>query len=43
MKAFIAGCAAALVIAVVAAVVLDQLGYGSAEVYSTGNVRLDGS
>ncbi len=40
MKAFIASCAAAIVIAVVAAVVLTQLDYGSAAVYSTTNVRL---
>ena len=40
MKAFIAGCAAAVVLAVVAAVVLNMLGYGSAEVYSSSNVRL---
>lgn len=40
MKAFIAGCAAAVVLAVVAAVVLSMLGYGSAEVFSTANVRL---
>jgi hypothetical protein len=41
MKAFIAGCAAAIVLAVVAAVALNMLGYGAAEVYATGNVRLD--
>lgn len=40
MKAFIAGCAAALILAVVAAVVLNQLGIGSAEMFSTSNVRL---
>jgi len=40
MKAFIAGCAAAVVLAVVAAVGLNMLGFGSAEVYSTANVRL---
>ncbi len=40
MKAFIASCAAAVILAVVAAVVLNMLGYGSAEVYSTANVRL---
>lgn len=40
MKAFVAGCAAAVVLAIVAAVVLNQLGYSSAEVYSTSNVRL---
>ncbi len=40
MKAFIASCAAAVVLAVVAAVVLNQLGFGAAEVYATSNVRL---
>ena len=40
MRAFIAGCAGALLVAVVAAVVLNSLGFSSAEVYSTGNVRL---
>ncbi len=40
MKAFVAGCVAATLIAVVSAVVLGQFGFGSAEVYSTGNVRL---
>ncbi len=40
MKAFVAGCAAAVVLAVVAAVVLNQLGFGTAEVYATSNVRL---
>lgn len=40
MKAFIAGCAAAVVIAVIAAVALNMLGYNSAEIYSTANVRL---
>lgn len=40
MKAFVAGCAAAVVLAVVAAVILPQLGFSSAEVYSTSNVRL---
>ena len=40
MKAFLAGCAAAVVLAVVAAIALNQLGFSAAEVYSTGNVRL---
>lgn len=40
MKAFVASCAVVVVIAVVAAVILNQLGFGAAEVYSTGNVRL---
>ncbi len=40
MKALVAGCAAAVVLAVVAAVVLNQLGFGTAEVYATSNVRL---
>ena len=40
MRAFIAGCAVAVILAIVAAVVLNQLGFGSAETFSTGNVRL---
>ena len=40
MKAFIASCAAAVIIAVVTAVIFTQLGWDSAEVYSTSNVRL---
>lgn len=40
MKAFIASCVATVVIAVLAAVILNQLGFGSAEVYATSNVRL---
>ncbi len=40
MRAFIAGCAAAIVIAVVAFFVLDSLGLSSSNVFSTGNVRL---
>ncbi len=40
MKAFLAGCAAALVIAVAAHFALDSLGLTSADVYSTGSVRL---
>lgn len=41
MKAFLASCAAAIVIAVLAGVILNQLGMDSADVYSTGNVRLN--
>ncbi|MEE8226284.1 MAG: hypothetical protein V3R30_05660 [Kiloniellales bacterium] len=40
MRAFIAGCAAAIVIAVVAFFVLDSLGLSVANVLSSGNVRL---
>ncbi len=40
MKAFIASCAAAVIIAVVAAVIFNLFGWDSAEVYSTANVRL---
>ncbi len=40
MKAFIAACLAAILIAVGAAVALDQLGHSSANVYATSNVRL---
>ena len=40
MKAFIAGCGAALVLAVVAAIVLDQLGLSSQNVFQSPNVRL---
>ena len=40
MKAFLAGCAAAVVIAVVAHFALQALGLTSADVYSSGNVRL---
>ena len=40
MYALIAGCLAAVVIAVVAAVALEQLGGSSADTYSTDNVRL---
>jgi hypothetical protein len=41
MKAFIAGCAAAVVIAVGAYFALESLGLSSSQVYSTENVRLD--
>ena len=40
MKAFIAGTAAAILIAVVAGVVLDVTGSTSADKFSTGSVRL---
>lgn len=40
MRAFLASVAAAIIIAVVAGFVLSNLGRGSAEVYSTPNVRL---
>ena len=40
MKAFLTGCVAAVAIAVVAAVALDQLGGSSAEAYKSDNVRL---
>ena len=40
MKAFVASCVAAVLIAVVAAVIMNQFGFGSDEIYSTGNVRL---
>ncbi|MFQ6018820.1 MAG: hypothetical protein ACE5KF_11580 [Kiloniellaceae bacterium] len=40
MKAFISGTAAAIVIAILAWVVLNAAGMSSAEMFSTGNVRL---
>jgi hypothetical protein len=40
MRAFIASCAAAVVIAVAAHFALQSLGDSSANVYSTTNVRL---
>lgn len=40
MKAFLSGVAAMIVIAVVAAVVLDSLGMSTAGSFSTANVRL---
>ena len=41
MKAFVSGVVAAILIAVVAAVVLEWLDWSSASVYQTqGNVRL---
>ncbi|MGF1609769.1 MAG: hypothetical protein ACFCUQ_10260 [Kiloniellales bacterium] len=40
MKAFIAGCVVAVVLAVAVAVVMQQLGMSTADVYSTPNVRL---
>ena len=40
MRAFVAGCAGAIVIAVAAFFILNSLGFSSAEVFSTDNVRL---
>lgn len=40
MKAFLAGTAAAIVIAVAAALVFQMFGFSAAEVFSTSNVRL---
>ena len=40
MKAFIAGTAAAIVIAIVAALVLDTMQLSTADTFSTQNVRL---
>ena len=40
MRAFIGSCVAAVGIAVIAAVILSQIGVDTAEVYSSGNVRL---
>lgn len=40
MKAFVAGTLAAVIIAVGAAIALDNLGLSSEAVYSTDNVRL---
>ncbi len=40
MKAFLASIVAAIVIAVAAAFILDGLGYSSADVFSSANVRL---
>jgi len=40
MKAFIAGCAAAVVIAVAAHFILQSVGLTSADIYASGNVRL---
>ncbi len=41
MKVMILGFVAALVIAALAPVVLDQFGWSSAEQYSSENVRLE--
>lgn len=41
MRAFVAGCAAAIVIAVGAYFVLGALGMSAGQEYSTPNVRLD--
>lgn len=43
MKAFLASCVAAVVLAIVSAVALDQLGMSSQQTYSTSNVRLPGT
>ena len=40
MKAFVSACAAAIVIAVVAWLVLDGVGLSSADIFSTGSTRL---
>ncbi len=40
MKSVIIGAALAIVIAVLAGVILTYIGMDSADVYSTGNVRL---
>ena len=40
MKAFLAGCLGAIIIAVAAHYALDSLDYGSENVYSSDNVRL---
>lgn len=40
MRAFLASVVVAVVIAVIAAVVLNGTDYGSANVFSSGNVRL---
>ena len=41
MKAFLFSVAAMVVIAGVAVIGLDALGWSSSAIYSTGNVRLD--
>lgn len=40
MKAFLSGTAVVIVIAVLAAVVLSGMESGTAQVFSTGNIRL---
>ncbi len=40
MRAFIAGVAAAIIIAVAAGVILDMTDQSTGQEYSTGNVRL---
>ncbi len=40
MRAFIASCVAVVVISLVTALILSQLGWDSAAVHSTANVRL---
>ena len=42
MKAFLAACAAAIVIAVGSHFALDSLGHSSANVFATSNVSLEG-
>ena len=42
MKAFVAGCTAAVVIALGAYFILGSLGMDAGSVVSTSNVRLDG-
>ena len=40
MKSIVAGAVAAILIAILSAVILSNVGMNSAEVYSTSNVRL---
>jgi type II secretory pathway pseudopilin PulG len=40
MKAFVSSLVAVVLIAVVAAVALESLGWSSAQIYSTSDVRL---
>jgi hypothetical protein len=40
MKAFVSGLIAVVLIAAAAAVTLESLGWSSAHIYSTSNVRL---
>lgn len=40
MKAFLAGCAAAIVIAVAAGFIMNALDHSSGATYTTDNVRL---
>ena len=41
MKAFLLSVAAMILIAGIAVIALDALGWSSSAIYSTGNVRLD--